>query len=85
MIIIIKLFTLSVYLSVLSIIYWKDVKLSAISLAMSMVVLLTLYINTLFHSIVLMLLAGLIVSLVFIVTKMAVDSFYNKPIQNPFE
>ena len=80
-----KLISLSLSLSVLNIIYWKDIKLSALSLIACLVTLLTLYLNTMIHTVVLVLLASMIVSLVFIVTKIAIDSFYNRPIKNPFQ
>lgn len=71
--------------TVLYIIYWRNVKLSALSLGMSLVILLTLHCNTLLHTTVLMLLASMVVALVYIVTKIAIDSFYNNPIVNPFQ
>ena len=51
---------------------------------MDVVVLLTLTLNTFLHTIVLLLLSFLVVSLTYIVTKIAIDSFYNRNIQNPF-
>ncbi|XP_019858093.1 PREDICTED: reticulon-3-B-like [Amphimedon queenslandica] len=69
---------------VLNIIFWKDIKLSSLSLVVCLVTLLTLYLNTLLHTVVLILLAAMIVSLIFIVTKIAIDSFYNRQIKNPF-
>lgn len=73
------------FLTVLSILYWKDFKLSGLTLVMIKVILFTLCLNTVLHTIVLLLLAALLVSLLFIVTKIAIDSFYNKQIGNPFQ
>lgn len=70
--------------AVLYIIYWQEPKLSAVVLGVDMVVLLTLTLNTFLHTIVLLLLSFLVVSLTYIVTKIAIDSFYNRNIQNPF-
>ena len=50
-----------------------------------MIVLLTLYVNTVLHTAILMLLAAMVVSLVYIVTKIAIDSLYNRQIVNPFQ
>ena len=72
------------HLSVLQIIYWKDVKLSGASLIVAVVILCTLCMNTVLHAVVLVLLASMVVSLVYIVTKVAIDSFYNREIRNPF-
>ena len=72
------------HLSVLHIIYWKDLKLSGAALVMSLGILCTLCMNTMLHAVVLVLLASMVVSLVYIVTKVAIDSFYNREIQNPF-
>jgi len=49
-----------------------------------MIVLLTLSLNTFLHTLVLLLLSFLVVSLTYIVTKIAIDSFYNRPVRNPF-
>jgi len=68
----------------LYIIYWYNIKLSAVILGVCLVVLLTLTLNTFIHTIVLLLLSFLVVSLAYIVTKVAIDSFYNKEIKNPF-
>ena len=69
---------------VLSLIYWRDVKLSALVLGVELVVLLTLSLNTLLHTIVLFLLSFLVVSLTYIVSKIVIDSFYNREVKNPF-
>jgi len=68
----------------LYVIYWYNIKLSAVILGVCLVVLLTLTLNTFIHTIVLLLLSFLVVSLAYIVTKVAIDSFYNKEIKNPF-
>ena len=65
-------------------IYWRDVKLSAVVLGVNLVILLTLTLNTLLHTIVLFLLSFLVVSLTYIVSKIVIDSFYNKEVKNPF-
>ena len=65
-------------------IYWRDIKLSAVVLGIELVVLLTLSLNTLLHTAVLLLLSFLVVSLVYIITRIAIDSFYNKEAKNPF-
>ncbi len=64
---------------------WKDVKLSAVVLGVELIVLLTLTLNTFLHTVVLLLLSVLVVSLTYIVTKIAIDSFYNREIRNPFK
>lgn len=71
--------------TVLYIIYWKDIKLSAVILGVSLVILLTLTLNTFIHTLVLLLLSFMVVALTYIVTKVAIDSFYNKELQNPFK
>lgn len=68
----------------LYVVYWKDVKLSAVVLGVELIVLLTLTLNTFLHTLVLLLLSILVVSLTYIVTKIAIDSFYNREIKNPF-
>jgi hypothetical protein len=68
----------------LYIIYWRDLKLSAVVLGVCLVVLLTLTLNTVLHTWVLLLLSFLVVSLTYIVSKVLIDSFYNKKVQNPF-
>ena len=68
----------------LFVIYWRDMKLSAVILGVCLVVLLTLTLNTFLHTIVLLLLSFLVVSLSYIVTKVMIDSFYNREIKNPF-
>ena len=60
-------------------------KLSAVVLGVCLVVLLTLTLNTVLHTWVLLLLSFMVVSLTYIVTKIAIDSFYNKKVQNPFK
>ena len=70
---------------VLYIIYWRDLKLSAVVLGVCLVVLLTLTLNTLLHTWVLLLLSFMVVSLTYIVSKVIIDSFYNKKVQNPFQ
>ena len=59
-------------------------KLSAVVLGVCLVVLLTLTLNTILHTCVLLLLSFLVVSLTYIVSKIVIDSFYNKKIKNPF-
>ena len=71
--------------TVLFIIYWCDVKLTAVILGVCLVVLLTLTLNTFIHTVVLVLLSFMVVSLTYIVTKISIDSFYNKEIRNPFQ
>ena len=70
---------------VLYIIYWRDVKLSAVVLGVCLVVLLTLTLNTLLHTWVLLLLSFMVVSLTYIVSKIVIDSFYNRKVANPFQ
>ena len=70
---------------VLYIIYWHDLKLSAVMLGVCLVVLLTLTLNTFLHTIILLMLSFMVVSLTYIVTKIAIDSFYNREIRNPFK
>jgi len=65
-------------------IYWRDVKLSAVVLGVDLVVLLTLNLNTMLHTVVLFLLSFLVVSLTYIVAKIVIDSFYNREVKNPF-
>lgn len=69
---------------ILYMIYWKDVKLSAVVLGVELVLLLTLSLNTLLHTVVLFLLSFLVVSLTYIVSKIVIDSFYNREVKNPF-
>lgn len=71
--------------AVLYILYWCDVKLSAVVLGVCLVVLLTLTLNTVLHTWILLLLSFMVVSLTYIVTKIVIDSFYNKKVQNPFK
>ena len=71
--------------AVLYIIYWHDLKLSVVALLTSLVVLATLCMNTMLHTIVLLLLSANVVSLLYIVIKIAIDSFYNRDIRNPFQ
>ena len=70
---------------VLYIIYWCDMKLSTVVLGVCLVVLLTLTLNTVLHTWVLLLLSFMVVSLTYIVTKIVIDSFYNRSVQNPFQ
>lgn len=72
-------------LSVLYIIYWCDLKLSAVVLGVCLVVLLTLTLNTVLHTVILLLLSFMVVSLTYIITKVVIDSFYNKKVHNPFK
>ncbi len=53
-------------------------------LGVCLVVLLTLTLNTLLHTLVLLLLSFMVVSLTYIVTKISIDTFYNKEVKNPF-
>ena len=69
----------------LYIIYWCDLKLSTVVLGVCLVVLLTLKLNTLLHTWVLLLLSFMVVSLTYIVIKIIIDSFYNKKVKNPFQ
>ena len=46
--------------------------------------LLTLGLNTFIHTLVLIQLSFLVVTLTYIVTKIAIDSFYNRDVANPF-
>ena len=69
---------------VLYIIYWRELKLSAVVLGVCLVVLLTLTLNTVLHTFVLLLLSFMVVSLTYIVSKVIIDSFYNKKVKNPF-
>ena len=71
--------------AVLYVIFWKDPKLSAVVLGGILVTLLTLTLNTFIHTMVLFLLSFLVVSLTYIVIKIALDSFYNRRIKNPFK
>lgn len=64
--------------------YWKDKKMSAIVLGMELVVLLTLTLNTFIHTTVLVLHSFMVVSLTYIIIKIAIASFYNREIRNPF-
>ena len=52
---------------------------------MCLVVLLTLTLNTVLHTYVLLLLSFMVVSLTYIVSKVVIDSFYNKKVKNPFQ
>ncbi len=70
--------------TVLYMIYWRDVKLSAVVLCVELVLLFTLTLNTLIHTLVLFLLSFLVVSLTYIVSKVVIDSFYNREVKNPF-
>ncbi|CAI8045916.1 Reticulon-4 [Geodia barretti] len=69
---------------VLYVIYWRELKLSAVVLGVCLVVLLTLTLNTVLHTYVLLLLSFMVVSLTYIVSKVVIDSFYNKKVKNPF-
>ena len=71
---------------VLSIVYWDDWRQTVVVLGECLLVwmLLTLTFNTFIHTIVVLLLSFLIVSLGYIVINVAIDSFYNKEIKNPF-
>lgn len=66
-------------------IYWRDIKLSAVVLGVCLMTLLTLSLNTFIHTLVLIQLSFLVVTLTYIVTKIAIDSFYNRDIANPFK
>lgn len=68
----------------LYLIYWQDPKMSAVVLGVDLIVLLTLSLNTFLHTVVLLLLSFMVVTLTYIVTKIAIDSFYNRNIRNPF-
>lgn len=70
--------------TVLYVIYWRDVKLSAVVLGVILMTLLTLSLNTFIHTLVLIQLSFLVVTLTYIVTKIAIDSFYNRDVANPF-
>ncbi len=59
-------------------------KISAVVLGVDLLILLTLNCNTLIHTIVLFLLSFLVVSLIYIVAKIVLDSFYNREVKNPF-
>ena len=72
-------------LQVLYVIYWRELKLSAVVLGVCLVVLLTLTLNTVLHTYVLLLLSFMVVSLTYIVSKVVIDSFYNKKVKNPFQ
>jgi hypothetical protein len=67
------------------VIYWRDIKLSAVVLGVCLMTLLTLSLNTFIHTLVLIQLSFLVVTLTYIVTKIAIDSFYNRDIANPFK
>lgn len=69
---------------VLYVIYWHDLKLSAVVLGVCLVVLLTLTFNTFIHTIVLLLLSFMVVSLTYIVARLAIDYYLNKSVDNPF-
>ena len=71
--------------AVLYVIYWRDIKLSAVVLGVCLMTLLTLSLNTFIHTLVLIQLSFLVVTLTYIVTKIAIDSFYNRDIANPFK
>ena len=71
--------------TVLYVIYWRDFKLSAVVLGVCLMTLLTLSLNTFIHTLVLIQLSFLVVTLTYIVTKIAIDSFYNRDIANPFK
>ena len=73
------------YTAVLYVIYWRDIKLSAVVLGVCLMTLLTLSLNTFIHTLVLIQLSFLVVTLTYIVTKIAIDSFYNRDIANPFK
>ena len=75
---------LSTPTSVLYVIYWRDLKLSAVVLGVCLMTLLTLSLNTFIHTLVLIQLSFLVVTLTYIVTKIAIDSFYNRDMANPF-
>ena len=80
-----SLFSLSIQRTVLYVIYWRDIKLSAVVLGVCLMTLLTLSLNTFLHTLVLIQLSFLVVTLTYIVTRIAIDSFYNKEdIGNPF-
>ncbi|KAL5463751.1 hypothetical protein EMCRGX_G032680 [Ephydatia muelleri] len=70
--------------TILYIIYWRDVKFSAVVLGVCLVLLLTLMVNTVLHTFVLLLLSFMVVSLTYTVSKLAIDSFFNREIRNPF-
>ncbi len=68
----------------LYLIYWKDVKISAVVFGVDLLLLLTFNCNTFIHTIVLFFLSFLIVSMTYIVAKVVLDSFYNREVKNPF-
>ena len=70
--------------TVLYVIYWRDIKLSAVVLGVILMTLFTLSLNTFIHTVVLVQLSFLVVTLTYIVTKIAIDSFYNRDVANPF-
>lgn len=58
--------------------------MSAVVMGGVLVLLLTLTLNTVLHTTVLFLQSFLTVSLVYIVSKIVIDAFYNREVMNPF-
>ena len=66
------------------VIYWRNVKLSAVIFAMCLVGLFLTIQYTFIHTVVLLLLLSLVICFIYITVKIAIDFFYNRDIKNPF-
>ena len=69
---------------VINVLYWRKPQTTGAIFGFGLLFLFAVSINPFIHTVVLLLLASLVVSLLYCVGMVLWNSFYNRPIENPF-
>ena len=70
---------------VLEILYWRKPHKTGAMFGFSLLFLLAVGMNPFLHTVVLLLLASIVVSLLYCVGMVLWNTFYNRPVENPFK
>ena len=77
-------FKLQFFILVIDVLYWRKPQTAGAIFGFGFLFLFAVSINPFIHTVVLLLLASLVVSLLYCVGMVLWNSFYNRPIENPF-
>ena len=69
---------------VINILYWRKPQTTGAIFGFGLLFLFAVSMNPFIHTVVLLLLASLVVSLLYCVGMVLWNSFYNRPVENPF-
>jgi len=72
------------FVLVINVLYWRNPQTTSTIFGIGLLFLVAVSMNPFIHTIVLLLLASIVVSLLYCVGMVLWNSFYNRPIENPF-